>query len=74
MAHYAVLDSENIVVNIIVAEQSFIDSLSNNYQFVEYNETIPFVEYNEANSAVIGYTYNSTTQTFSPPFTPGSEP
>ena len=55
----------NIVVNIIVAQQSYIDSLLNKDQFVEYDETNP---------AGIGYTYNKTTNTFSPPYQPAVEP
>lgn len=51
----------NVVVNIIVAEQSYIDSLSNSDQFVEYDET---------NAAGIGFTYNSVTKLFSSPFYP----
>jgi hypothetical protein len=48
----------NFVVNTIVAEQSYIDSLANSDQFVEFDETNP---------AGIGYTYNSATKLFSPP-------
>jgi hypothetical protein len=55
----------SFVVNTIVAEQSFIDSLPNSDQFVEYDETNP---------AGIGHTYNSGTKTFSPPYTPVVEP
>jgi hypothetical protein len=55
----------NFVANTIVAEQSFIDSLPNSDQFVEYDE---------ANPAGIGHTYNSGTKTFSPPYQPAVEP
>jgi len=50
--------SGNFVVNIIVAEQSYIESLPIKDQFVEYDQT---------NQAGIGYTYDSTTGLFSPP-------
>ena len=55
----------NVVVNTIVAEQSYIDSLLNGDQFVEYDET---------NAAGIGFTYNSATKLFSPPYQPAVEP
>lgn len=53
----------NIVVNTIVAEQSFIDSLPNSDQFVEYNETNP---------ASIGWRYDEATENFTAP--PALEP
>ncbi len=57
MSTYAEIDNENIVVNIIVADAEFVTT--------QLNKT--YVEYTDENPAGIGWTYDETTNTFTPP-------
>lgn len=58
MAYFAQLDANNIVLTVIVADQSFIDILNNPESWVP---TAP------PNYAGIGYTYDPVSDVFLPP-------
>ena len=60
MAHYAKIE-DDIVTQVIVAEQDHIDTLSGTWVQTSYNATI------RKNFAGIGYTYNSSKDAFIPP-------
>jgi len=62
MATYAEINTENIVVNIIVADAGFIATQTDK-TYVEYNDTKP---------AGIGYTYDPVNDVFVAP--PDPEP
>jgi len=64
MATYAEINTENIVVNCIVADAEFVATQTDK----------TYVEYNETNVAGIGYTYDSDTGLFAPPVAPQPEP
>ena len=80
MSHFAQIDENNIVINVIVAEQDFIDSGAvgdpaswiqtsyNTYGNVHILGGTPL----RKNYAGIGYTYDSTRDAFIPP-KPGEE-
>ena len=55
MTIYADLDENNVVINVIVADQKFIDNLPNSTEFVLLT------------NGGIGWTYNPTTQEFIAP-------
>ncbi len=57
MATYAEINTDNIVVNCIVADADFVATQTDK----------TYVEYNENNVAGIGYTYDSDTGLFAPP-------
>ena len=65
MSHFAKIDENNIVTQVIVAEQDFIDSGalgdSSNWIQTSYNNNI------RKNYAGIGYTYDSVRDAFIPP-------
>lgn len=79
MSHYANIDGNNIVTQVIVAEQDFIDSLNGEWIQTSYN-TIRGVHYNaetglpsedqskalRKNYAGIGYTYDRERDAFIP--------
>ena len=60
MAHFAKIE-DDIVTQVIVAEQDHIDTLSGTWVQTSYNATI------RKNFAGIGYTYNSSKDAFIPP-------
>lgn len=60
MAHFAKIES-GVVTEVIVAEQSHIDTLSGNWVQTSYNGSI------RKNFAGKGYTYDSTKDAFIPP-------
>ena len=65
MAHFAQIDNNNIVINVIVAEQDFINSgaVGDASLWIQtsYNSRI------RKNFAGNGYTYDSTRDAFIPP-------
>jgi len=63
MATYAELNTENIVVNCIVADAEFIATQTDK----------TYVEYDNTNPAGIGYTYDPDTGLFTPPPAPQPE-
>lgn len=80
MSHYANIDEKNIVTQVIVAEQDFIDALNGEWIQTSYN-TISGIHYNaetglpsedqskalRKNYAGIGYTYDRERDAFIPP-------
>ena len=62
MSTYAEINTQNIVVNIIVADAEFVAT--------QIDKT--YVEYDDTNPAGIGYTYDPDTGLFTPP--PTNEP
>lgn len=79
MSHYAQIEN-NIVTNVIVAEQDFIDTLEgewiqtsyNTYGGIHYNQETgsPSIDQSKSlrkNYAGIGYTYNRELDAFIPP-------
>ena len=65
MSTYAELNTENIVVNVIVADAEFVATQTDK----------TYVEYTDENQAGIGYTYDPDTGLFSsPPPEPEPEP
>jgi hypothetical protein len=64
MSTYAELNTDNIVTNVIVADAEFVAT--------QPDKT--YVEYTDENPAGIGWTYNETTNTFTPPIEPTDEP
>ena len=64
MSNYAELNTDNLVINIIVADQEFIETQTNKN----------YVEYDDANSASIGDTYDPISNTFIPPYVEPVEP
>lgn len=63
MATYAEINTENIVVNCIVADAEFVATQTDK----------TYVEYDENNVAGIGYTYDPDTGLFTPPIEPEIE-
>ena len=65
MAHFAKIDSNNIVTEVIVSEKNFINSgkVGDEFLWVQtsYNDNF------RKNFAGIGYTYDSTRDAFIPP-------
>jgi hypothetical protein len=65
MSHFAQLDENNVVINVIVAEQSFIESgaVGNPARWLQtsYNSRV------RKNYAGIGYTYDPVRDAFIPP-------
>jgi hypothetical protein len=71
MAHFAEIDENNIVTNVIVAEQEFINTLSGTWIQTSYN-TLGGVHRLggtplRKNYAGIGYTYDSVRDAFVAP-------
>lgn len=64
MSHFAELNADEIVVNVIVAEQSFIDTLPNKESFVETRKNDKFFKRQYAG---IGYTYDRIRDVFIEP-------
>ena len=64
MATYAEINTENIVVNCIVADAEFVATQTDK----------TYVEYDDTNPAGIGYAYDPDTGLFTPPPAPQSEP
>lgn len=64
MATYAEINTENIVVNCIVADAEFVATQTDK----------TYIEYDDTNPAGIGYTYDSDTGLFTPPPAPQPEP
>ena len=65
MSTYAELNTENIVTNVIVADAEFVATQTDK----------TYVEYTDENPAGIGWTYDKTTNTFTPPYVePVDEP
>ena len=60
MAHFAKIESD-IVTEVLVAEQDFIDTQPGTWVQTSYNHNI------RKNFAGIGYTYDSTRDAFIPP-------
>lgn len=60
MATYAEINTENIVVNCIVADAEFVATQTDK----------TYVEYDENNVAGIGYAYDPKTGLFTPPIEP----
>ena len=63
MTVFADLDENNIVINVIVADQKFIDALPNASEYVLLT-----------GDAGIGWTYDAATQEFIPPYIPPRPP
>ena len=63
MSVYADLDANNVVINVIVADQEFIDALPNSAEYVL-----------ATGDAGIGWTYNFDTQEFVAPYRPPKPP
>jgi len=65
MSHFAKIDSNNIVTEVIVAEQDFINSglVGDSFLWVQtsYNKNF------RKNFANVGYTYDKTRDAFIPP-------
>ena len=59
MSTYAELDTENIVINVIVADAEFVATQTDK----------TYVEYTNENPAGIGYSYDPDTGLFIPPVT-----
>jgi len=78
MSHFAKIDDNNIVINVIVAEQKYIDSLEGRWVQTSYN-TRSGVHYASnsndpdggvalrKNYAGIGYSYDESLDAFIPP-------
>lgn len=64
MATYAELNTDNIVVNVIVADAEFVATQTDK-TYVEYDETKP---------AGIGYTYDAVNDVFVAPYVEPVEP
>jgi hypothetical protein len=64
MSTYAELNTDNIVTNVIVADAEFVAT--------QIDKT--YVEYTHENPAGIGWTYDETTNTFTPPYVEPVEP
>jgi len=58
MSTYAEINTENIVINLIVADAEFVAT--------QIDKT--YVEYTDENPAGMGWTYEQTTNTFTPPY------
>jgi hypothetical protein len=58
MSTYAELNTDNIVINVIVADAEFVATQTDK----------TYVEYTDKNPAGIGWTYDETTNTFTPPY------
>jgi len=65
MSHFAKIDSNNIVTQVIVAEQDFINSgaVGDSFLWVQTSYNNNF----RKNYAGIGYTYDKTRDAFIPP-------
>jgi hypothetical protein len=63
MAHFALINAQGIVTQVIVAEQSFIDTLENSDSWIQtsYNGRI------RKNFGGIGFKYDSVRDAFIPP-------
>jgi hypothetical protein len=65
MSHFAKIDNNNIVTQVIVAEQDFINSglVGDAFLWVQtsYNDSF------RGSYATVGSTYNTVTHTFTPP-------
>ena len=61
MSHYAKINNQNEVIEVIVAEQDFIDTLEGTWIQTSYTGSI------RKNFAGVGYTYDSTKDAFIPP-------
>ena len=57
MATYAEINTENIVINCIVADAEFVATQTDK----------TYIEYTDENPAGIGYTYDPETGLFAPP-------
>lgn len=57
MATYAEINTENIVINVIVADAEFVATQTEK----------TYVEYTNENPAGIGYTYDANTRLFTAP-------
>jgi len=64
MSTYAELNTDNIVINVIVADAEFVATQPDKI----------YVEYTDENPAGIGWTYDDTTNTFTPPYVEPAEP
>lgn len=60
--NFAKIDSNNIVTDIIVSDQDFIDGLEDTSSWLEYGSTVKF----RKNSAGIGSSYDSVRDAFIP--------
>lgn len=75
MAHYAEIDENNIVINVIVAEQAVIDSgmIGDPSRFIQtsyHTESGEHLQYGfplRKNYAGIGFTYDAERDAFIPP-------
>jgi len=65
MSHFAKIDSNNIVENVIVAEQDFINSgaVGDSFLWVQTSYNNNF----RKNYAGVGFTYDATRDAFIPP-------
>ena len=63
MTVYADLDENNVVINVIIADQKFIDGLPNSAEYVL-----------ASNNCGIGWTYDPKTQEFIAPYIPDRPP
>ena len=64
MSTYAEINTENIVINVIVADAEFVATQTDK----------TYVEYDETNVAGIGYAYDPDTGLFTPPYVEPVEP
>lgn len=65
MAHFAKIDNNNIVTEVIVSEQNFINSghVGDSFSWVQCSYNSNF----RGNYPAVGYTYDRTTDKFIPP-------
>ena len=64
MSTYAEINTDNIVINVIVADAEFVATQTDK----------TYVEYDETNVAGIGYAYDPDTGLFTPPYVEPVEP
>lgn len=65
MSHFAKIDSNNVITEVIVAEQDFINSgaVGDSFLWIQTSYNNNF----RKNFAAIGYTYDKTRDAFIPP-------
>ena len=63
MAHYAKLDNDNIVTEVIVADPAYISTLDESFRWVQTSYNNNF----RKNYAGIGFTYDRVRDAFIPP-------
>ncbi len=62
MSYFAKLDDNNVVIENIVAEQDFVDSLNDDHTYIQYDKKSTGKE----NTATIGSTWDASNSGFIP--------